>query len=61
MMVNSTRVITAYGDGLHYGLHEKVTTFMIDTKNMQGDLKIQIEGTNKILFLVNKTSLLFLK
>jgi filamin len=49
IMVTNTRVITAYGDGLHHGLYDKLTTFMIDTKNMQGDLKIRIENSNSII------------
>lgn len=44
MMVNDARVVTAYGDGIHHALHEKPATFMIDTQDMQGDLKVRIEG-----------------
>ncbi|CAF4847370.1 unnamed protein product, partial [Rotaria sp. Silwood1] len=49
MMVNNTRIVTAYGDGIHYALHEKETTFMIDTKDMQGDLQVHIEGSNSVI------------
>ena len=44
MMINDARVVTAYGDGIHHALHEKPATFMIDTQDMQGDLKVRIEG-----------------
>ena len=44
MMVNDARVVAAYGDGIHHALHEKPATFMIDTQDMQGDLKVRIEG-----------------
>ncbi len=47
MMVNDVRLVTAYGDGIHHGLHEKLATFMIDTQDMQGDLKVRIEGMLK--------------
>jgi hypothetical protein len=47
MMVNDVRLVTAYGDGIHHGLHEKPATFMIDTQDMQGDLKVRIEGMLK--------------
>ena len=47
MMVNDARVVTAYGDGIHHALHEKPATFMIDTQDMQGDLKVRIEGKIK--------------
>ena len=43
-MINDARVVTAYGDGIHHALHEKPATFMIDTQDMQGDLKVRIEG-----------------
>ena len=43
-MVTNTHIITAYGDGIHHALHEKPATFMIDTQDMQGDLKVRIEG-----------------
>ena len=45
MMVNDARMVTAYGDGIHHALHEKAATFTIDTQEMQGDLKVRIEGT----------------
>ncbi len=44
LMVNDTRFVTAYGDGLHHSLQDKLATFMIDTKEMEGDLKVRIEG-----------------
>jgi hypothetical protein len=44
MMVNDARLVTAYGDGIHHALHEKPAAFMIDTQDMQGDLKVRIEG-----------------
>jgi hypothetical protein len=44
LMVNDTHFVTAYGDGLHHGLQNKVATFMIDTKEIEGDLKVRIEG-----------------
>jgi hypothetical protein len=47
MMVNNPQIITAYGDGLHHALQEKLTTFMIDMKNMAGDLEVRIEGKMK--------------
>ena len=46
MMVNSTPVVLAYGDGIHHASHEQEATFMIDTKDMQGDVKVHIEGKN---------------
>ena len=60
MTINDTRLVTAYGDGIHHALHEQSATFNIDTQDMQGDLKVRIEGkkTNnesivsfKVLFL----------
>ena len=44
MMVNESRMVTAYGDGIHHALHEKPASFMIDTQEMHGDLKVRIEG-----------------
>jgi hypothetical protein len=44
MLVINTNLITAYGDGIHHALHEKLAIFMIDTKDVQGDLKVRIEG-----------------
>jgi hypothetical protein len=49
MMVNDARLVTAYGDGIHHALHEKPATFMIDTQDMQGDLKVRIEGPNSVI------------
>ncbi|CAF1609722.1 unnamed protein product [Rotaria sp. Silwood1] len=49
MMVNDARLVTAYGDGIHHALHEKLATFMIDTQDMQGDLKVRIEGSNSVI------------
>lgn len=43
--MNNTHVIAASGDGIHRAVHEKEATFMIDTKDMEGDLKVYIEGT----------------
>lgn len=37
-------MITAYGDGLHQSLQHKVASFLIDTKEMEGDLYVRIEG-----------------
>ena len=57
MMVNNTRTITAYGDGIHHAVQDKPAIFMINTNDMQGDLKVRIDGKkkknllNKILFL----------
>ena len=45
-MVNDARMVTAYGDGIHHALHEKAATFTVDTQEMQGDLKVRIEGTH---------------
>lgn len=45
MLVNDVRVVTAYGDGIHRAVHEKPSTFTIDTQEMQGDLKVRIEGS----------------
>ena len=42
--VNDTRIITAYGDGIHHAIQEKETTFMINTNEMQGDLQVYMEG-----------------
>lgn len=50
MMVNDARMVTAYGDGIHHALHEKLATFMIDTQDMQGDLKVRIEGMKNLNF-----------
>lgn len=47
MMVNDARIVAAYGDGIHHALHEKLATFMLDTQDMQGDLKVRIEGKIK--------------
>jgi hypothetical protein len=44
MMVNNNLIITAYGDGIHHALNEKEATFMIDTKDIQGDLKVRVDG-----------------
>jgi hypothetical protein len=49
-MVNDARLVTAYGDGIHHALHEKPATFTIDTQDMQGDLKVRIEGMKKKFF-----------
>ncbi|CAF3415563.1 unnamed protein product, partial [Rotaria sp. Silwood2] len=49
MMVNNAHIISAYGDGIHHALHEKETTFMIDTKDIQGDLQVHIEGSNSVI------------
>lgn len=43
--MNNKCIVTAYGDGLNSGLYEKATTFMIDTKDMEGDLQIRIENS----------------
>lgn len=48
MMVNESRLVTAYGDGIHHALHEKSATFMIDTQEMHGDLKVRIEGKSAL-------------
>lgn len=37
-------MITAYGDGLHKSLQNKITAFFIDTKEIEGDLNVRIEG-----------------
>jgi hypothetical protein len=52
LLVNDTRFVTAYGDGLHHSLQDKLATFMIDTKEMEGDLKVRIEG--RIFKITNK-------
>ena len=52
LMVNDTRFVTAYGDGLHHSLQDRVANFMIDTKEMEGDLKVRIEG--RIFKIANK-------
>jgi hypothetical protein len=44
MMVANTHIVTAYGDGIHHALQEKIAIFMIDTKDMHGDLKVRIDG-----------------
>lgn len=44
MMVNNNQMVTAYGDGIHHAVTEKEVTFMIDTKDMQGDLKVAVDG-----------------
>lgn len=44
MMINDARLVTARGDGIHHALHEKPASFFIDTQDMQGDLKVRIEG-----------------
>ncbi|CAF1633249.1 unnamed protein product, partial [Adineta ricciae] len=49
MMVNESRMVTAYGDGIHHALHEKPASFMIDTQEMHGDLKVRIEGPNSVI------------
>ena len=43
-MVNDARLVTARGDGIQHALHEKPASFFIDTQDMQGDLKVRIEG-----------------
>lgn len=43
-MVYSSRSINVYGDGLERALQDKLSVFMIDTKDLAGDLTIQIEG-----------------
>ena len=48
LMINDARVVAAYGDGIHHALHEKPATFTIDTQDMQGDLKVRIEGEWRI-------------
>ena len=48
MIVTNTRAITAYGEGLHYSVYEKPARFMIDTDDMQGDLKVRIEYVSKL-------------
>lgn len=47
LVVNDVRLVTACGDGIHHALHEKSATFFIDTQEMQGDLKVRIEGRRK--------------
>jgi len=60
LMVNDTRFVTAYGEGLHHSLQDKLATFMIDTKEMEGDLKVRIEGIIIIKKIFsNKTSSFF--
>ena len=54
IIVNDARIVTASGDGIHHALHEKPATFVIDTQDMQGDLKIRIEGTRTNQFLIIK-------
>ena len=49
MIVNDVRLVTACGDGIHHALHEKPATFYIDTQEMQGDLKVRIEGPNSVI------------
>ncbi|UJR31815.1 hypothetical protein I4U23_019292 [Adineta vaga] len=49
MMVNESRMVTAYGDGIHHALHEKPASFIIDTQEMHGDLKVRIEGPNSVI------------
>lgn len=49
IMVQNSPMIIAYGDGIHHALYEKPATFIIDTKDMQGDLKVHIEGKLSIL------------
>ncbi|CAF0887782.1 unnamed protein product [Adineta steineri] len=49
MMVTNGRMVTAYGNGIHHALHETETTFMIDTKELLGDLKVYMEGPNSII------------
>lgn len=49
LIVNNTNIITASGDGLHSGIQDKLSTFMIDTKNLKGDLQIRIESLNFII------------
>lgn len=44
VMINDARLVTARGDGIHHALHEKPASFFIDTQDMQGDLKVRIEG-----------------
>ncbi len=64
MMVNNNHIITAYGDGIHHALHEKETTFMIDTKDIQGDLKVRVDGKacnfveRKFYSILNKVRIL---
>lgn len=50
-MVNDARLVTARGDGIHHALHEKPASFFIDTQDMQGDLKVRIEGMNAKILL----------
>ena len=50
MMVNDARLVTARGDGIHHALHEKPASFFIDTQDMQGDLKVRIEGKKDLAF-----------
>ena len=49
MMINDARLVTASGDGIHHALHEKPATFTINTQDMQGDLKVRIEGPNSVI------------
>lgn len=52
IMVNDARLVTARGDGIHHALHEKPASFSIDTQDMQGDLKVRIEGKKNFAFRV---------
>ena len=44
LIVKDIRLITAYGDGLHQSLQNKIASFFIDTKEIEGDLNVRIEG-----------------
>ena len=43
-LVKNSNSINAYGDGLERALQDKLAVFMIDTKDLKGDLIVRIEG-----------------
>lgn len=42
--VKNSDSINVYGDGLERALQDKLAVFMIDTKDLKGDLTVRIEG-----------------
>ncbi|CAF0927406.1 unnamed protein product, partial [Didymodactylos carnosus] len=47
--VNDARSVTVHGEGLYHAQEDRPANFFIDTKDMQGDLKVRIEGPNSVI------------
>lgn len=48
-MVKDSKSVSIYGDGLQHGVQDQISVFLIDTKDLTGDLSIRIEGLNSMI------------